>query len=149
MCVEHTEQFMNQLVLAQSELTAFVTAMLPFHAEAVADLVQETNLALVSEASRYDTSKPFVPWALTLAKQKIRSYLRDAKRERVLFSSDTVDQLSDVYTDDSTLEDETSDEHLSLLERLRECRAKLKDREKKLLSLFYDESGRSRKSPAS
>lgn len=130
---------MDQLVLAQSDLNAYVSTMLPFHRGDVADIVQETNLALLAAQKRYDPSRPFMPWAMVFAKHQVQAYLRDAGRERVLFSSETVDALSEIYADDSVRETAMTDEKLNLLKRLELCREKLKDRDRLMLSLFYDQ----------
>lgn len=132
------ETFDGALVKAQSDLTAYVVSMLPFHRDAVADVVQETNLALVAARGQYDASRPFLPWAVTFAKHQVLAYLRDAGRERVLFSSDVVERLSDLYVDERPGPAERSGASSGFLDRLRICRQNLKEGDRLLLSLFYD-----------
>lgn len=132
-------QFMNELVMAQGDLGAFIASLIPFHSDAVTDILQETNLRLISEQDRYNPDLPFMPWAITYAKHQVLGYLRDLSRERVLFSSETIDRISDICAGTHGTGSGVSDAKLGLLERLRVCRAKLKERERLLLQLFYDE----------
>ena len=127
--------FMTLLIRAQGDLNAYVAAMLPFHAGDVADVVQETNLALVAAQARYKPELPFMPWAITFAKHQVQAYLRDHGRERVLFSSEMVDRLSDSYLGNQP----SSATDSELGERLRICRGKLKERDQRLVSAFYDQ----------
>lgn len=136
--MENEDTFTKQLVLAQSDLKAFITTILPFHADAVADLVQETDLALLAARGRYDASKPFVPWAIAFARNKVKEFLHDRTRERVLFSSDVIDRLSEIYPDPHGAAFNPNDEREGLLNRMRACRAKLREQDRLLLSLFYE-----------
>ncbi len=44
------------------------------------DLVQETALALFTHLDRYDPERPFVAWALAVARNKVRDAWRAARR---------------------------------------------------------------------
>ena len=134
--MEKNLPYTSRLVQAQSDLYAYVSAMLPFHKDAVADIVQETNLALLSKESSFDPSRPFMPWAIAFAKRQVKGYLTCAGRERVLFASDLIDELSEIYPDEHSVG--TEDSGSDLLARLRSCRQKLKARDRLLIDLFYD-----------
>jgi len=62
--------------------------------DAVDDVVQETNLTLCQEWERYDASRPFLPWAKTLAYYQVMTHLKTVSREKVLFDETVVDFLA-------------------------------------------------------
>lgn len=135
--MENNATFMDALVKAQADLNAYVASLLLFHPDSVADVVQEVNLALIKAAGRYDASRPFMPWAIGFAKCQVLAFLRDSSRERVLFSSGLIDRFSEVYADGRQPAPDAAE--AGLLERLKACRAKLKERDRILIALFYEE----------
>ena len=55
------------------------------------DIVQETNRVLINKQSNYDTSRPFKPWALGVAKWQILAHFKRIKRSAPLQSLDASD----------------------------------------------------------
>lgn len=85
--------FVDALGGAQCDLRAYVSYLLG-NTAAVDDVVQETNLTLCQEWERYDATRPFLPWAKTLAYYQVMTYLKTASREKVLFDETVVDFLA-------------------------------------------------------
>ena len=50
---------------------------------AVRDIVQNTSLALLRKFKDYDPSRPFLPWALGVAKFEILGHQRDSTRKPI------------------------------------------------------------------
>lgn len=94
------------------------------------DVLQKTNLALWKNYASYDPTRPFLPWALTLARYAILGFYRDRKRDRLVFDNDVLEQLL-----------QRAEEKLERLPRrqiaLRQCLAKLKDDQRTILALYY------------
>ncbi len=61
------QEFLLLLTSHQSTLYASITALLG-GVEGAQDVLQETNLVLLEKAGEFDLSRPFLPWALTVAR---------------------------------------------------------------------------------
>lgn len=133
-----SDLFTERLVRAQHDLNAFVFSLLPFNPDSVQEVVQETNLALLAARAKYDPARPFMPWALSFAKYQVKAFLRDRNRERILYSSDLIDRIAEVYAD-SRPQPGQIDEQEDILRHLDICRKRLREPERALLALFYEQ----------
>lgn len=85
---------MTQLWMqAQPIVTAYIASVVRdrHHVE---DLTQESAAAIASAFDRYDPDKPFTPWALGVARNKVLMYLRTTKRDKHLFDEDLLTGLA-------------------------------------------------------
>jgi RNA polymerase sigma-70 factor (ECF subfamily) len=82
------------------------------------DLLQGTALVLLRKFTEYDRRRPFLPWALGVAKRELLACRRDAVRSRLTFCSER-----------------SSDESLAL----QRCLRRLPDKLRELLRLRYFE----------
>lgn len=90
---------------AQPIVTAYIASVVRDR-HWIEDLTQETAAAVASAFDRYDPDKPFTPWALGVARNKVLMYLRKTKRDKHLFDADLLtglaqahEQLADTFTD--------------------------------------------------
>lgn len=88
-----TPEFARQLASAQSSLYAFIVSLMGGRLEA-ADVLQETNLKLCREFQRYDSSKPFVNWALTLARFEVMAWRTRQSRSRLVLDHDVLERVA-------------------------------------------------------
>jgi RNA polymerase sigma-70 factor (ECF subfamily) len=116
-------------VKAQPALTAFLLANLPQFSDAE-DLLQEVAAEVALRFDDYDTTRPFLPWALWVAKIKIADFYRAKKRGHVVFMSEAVDALADACVRIQ----ETLSEEKSALDK---CLTKLTERSRTLLAMRY------------
>ena len=79
-------------VKAQPSLTAFLIASTPQFSDAE-DLLQEVAAEVARRFDDYDLSRPFLPWALWVAKIKIANFYRARERSPVKFIGDSIDAL--------------------------------------------------------
>lgn len=118
-------------VKAQPALTAFLIASTPQFSDAE-DLLQEVAAEVARRFDDYDLSRPFLPWALWVAKIKIANFYRARERSPVKFIGDSIDVLA-----------EACDRvQLTLAEEkwaLEKCLASLTGRSRQLLQLRYFE----------
>jgi RNA polymerase sigma-70 factor, ECF subfamily len=84
---ERAARFVEALTGAQRKLYAYICTLM-FGDAAAADVLQETNLALWARASDFDFDRPFLPWAMGFARNRILSYRRTQSRTRLVFSND-------------------------------------------------------------
>ena len=64
------------------------------------DILQETAMSCFRNLDRYQADRPFVAWALAIAKNKVRDAWRKQQRQRVVVLDDAVlTQLTKVAAD--------------------------------------------------
>lgn len=120
-------ELVQQITAAQSSLYAFILTLLAGH-EGAADVLQETNLKLIREAHRYDTSRPFLPWAMTLAKFEVMAWRTRQGRSRLVLDNDVAELMAE------EIGDSQDDRELAALES---CLAGLPDRQRELIAARY------------
>jgi RNA polymerase sigma-70 factor (ECF subfamily) len=124
-----TPEFARQLANAQSSLYAFIVSLMGGRQEA-ADVLQETNLKLCREFHRYDASKPFVNWALTLARYEVMAWRTRQSRSRLVLDDDLV-ALVAAHFEAEPLRPEQE------LEALEKCLAHLPPRQRGIMEARY------------
>lgn len=100
---------------------------------AVRDIMQSTSLALVRNFSEYDESRPFLPWALGVAKFEILGHRRNAARNRMICDSEFVEKYTQAWAE---IAPQMSDEAAAL----RHCVGELNGRARTIINLRYAES---------
>lgn len=118
-------------IKAQPSLKAFIIASTPQFSDAE-DLLQEVAAEVALRFDDYDPSRPFLPWALWVAKIKIADFYRTKQRRQVVFLEESFDALAAACV----RAQESLSEERRALER---CLAKLTDRSRKLLHMRYFE----------
>ncbi len=91
--VDRSRDFALLLTSHQLSIHAYIYASLGQY-NAAQDVLQQTNLRLWENASRYRFEEPFLPWAFTLARFEILSYFRDHQRDRLVFNEDLAIAMS-------------------------------------------------------
>jgi RNA polymerase sigma-70 factor (ECF subfamily) len=79
------ERFLRLWAEAQPAVAAFVHAVVRDSA-AAKDLLQETALVLFRRFADYDGDRPFIAWALGVARFQVLGFQRDEARSLVTFS---------------------------------------------------------------
>ncbi len=117
---------------AQPAVSGFVRAMV--RDRSVADeVLQETSLVLFRRFDEYDETRPFVAWALGIAKFQILGLNRDSARSRVAFDTDLLARFTETWGE---LAPGASDRSLFL----QECIQRLAARARRMVRLrYYDE----------
>jgi RNA polymerase sigma-70 factor (ECF subfamily) len=77
--------FETRLAEVQLQILRFVRHRVP-HRDDAAEVLQETNLALLKNRENYDNNRDFLPWALAFAQKQILSHRRKLARERTWFA---------------------------------------------------------------
>lgn len=124
-----TDEFIKLLTEHQSQLLGFVMASLGNY-ENAADVLQQTNVVLWQKAEQLRAGSEFLPWALAIAKFKVLSFVRDQQRERLVFSPEITEQLSELAL---TRVEDMSTRRLAL----RECLKKLPPPKQEMLQQYY------------
>lgn len=125
-----TPEFAQRLAAAQSSLYSFIVSLMGRLDEA-GDVLQETNLKLCREFRRYDESKPFINWALTLARFEVMAWRTRQSRSRLVLDADVMERMA------ASLEvsSQYPDRELAALES---CLQKLPPDQRKLVQERYE-----------
>ncbi|MBP7948126.1 MAG: sigma-70 family RNA polymerase sigma factor [Verrucomicrobiales bacterium] len=117
---------------SETAVRAFVHAAIPQFADAE-DVVQQVALTVTRRFEEYDGRRPFVAWALWLAKSRLADHWRRIGRERLVFSEEVMDRMA------AALE-EQQPERTARQEALEHCIDKLPAKSRQLLDLRYAEA---------
>ncbi|HEX8913429.1 MAG TPA: sigma-70 family RNA polymerase sigma factor [Humisphaera sp.] len=127
---ERTREVARRWALAVPAVSAFLAALLR-DAHDRDDVLQETAVAVLESAGRYDPARPFVGWAVAVARNQVLVFLRKRGRARVAFDSAAVDAVARAFGDDAPPDDRR-------LDRLRDCFAALDPKARDLCRLRYE-----------
>ena len=116
-------------VKAQPSVLAFLVASTPQFSDAE-DLLQEVAAEVAIQFDKYDPGRPFLPWALWVAKIKIADFYRGRKREKLVFVSEVLDSLAGAC---ARMHEAMAEEH----QALGECLQLTSGRTRELLTLRY------------
>lgn len=130
---ESTRQVTRLWTLAQPRISAFVTSVVRDFRDRD-DLMQDIAVAVFDSFDNYDPERPFDKWALGVARNQFKTYLRNRKRdrERLLFDDETVACVESAFASQSS-------EDLQAMEFLQECIQKLDGRGKQLCEMRYQD----------
>jgi RNA polymerase sigma-70 factor (ECF subfamily) len=95
MLSEHDqERFLRLWGAAQPAVAGYIGSVVRDSA-AAKDVLQETSLVLFRKFAEYDEQRPFLGWALGVAKFQVLGYRRDAARDLLRFDQELLDQFTD------------------------------------------------------
>lgn len=115
---------------AQFDLYAFVSVLMRGASDA-SDVLQETNLAILSHESAYDPSRPFLPWARGVARKCVLRFYQKRGRDKLVFDDSLIESLAEHVP--CVADDDPFDE----LGRLRTCMGKLVAKQREMIASRY------------
>jgi RNA polymerase sigma-70 factor (ECF subfamily) len=99
---------------------------------AAEDIVQETALLVFRRFAEYDAARPFVAWALGIARFKVMGLNRDAARSRLVFDEEALIRFTESWVEQSAGQSERG-------AALEKCLEKLPDHTRRVVRLRYFE----------
>ena len=136
---ERMSRFVRLYSASQRKICAYTMSMLRNLSDAD-DVIQETASLLWEKFDEFKPGTDFVAWALTIARFKVMSHVRNMKKRERVFSNELIEVISDVATSKAKKSDFRSD-------ALRKCLGLLKESDRRLVEMRY-EGGASVKSIA-
>lgn len=131
---EQHQRFLRALTAHEPAVRAYVRRLVPSRADAD-DVMQEVAIVLWDKFGDFREGAEFRPWAFSIARYKVLSWLRDKGRDRLVLSEEVVDLMAE-----ETALDETR------LERQRRaleaCTQKLEPDQRQLLMQAYQPQAR-------
>lgn len=92
------ERFLRLWAESQRAVVHYIHATVQDTA-AAKDLAQETALVLFRRFAEYDGRRPFLAWALGVARFQVRGFHRDAARGRVCFDTELLEQFTELWAE--------------------------------------------------
>jgi RNA polymerase sigma-70 factor (ECF subfamily) len=111
------ERYLRQWTSAQPSVANYVRAVVRDRA-AAEDVLQETALVLFRKFAEYDEQRPFLPWALGIARFQVMGMQRDSARSRVVFDDEVLEKLTEAWAAQAPEVSERSVTLESCMERL-------------------------------
>lgn len=122
-------EYIELLMSHMNSIYRYIVTMVPNAADSE-DILQETSKLIWVKFKDYQRNTDFRNWALTIARYKVLSYYRSRQQNKINFSSQTLDAISEyLHT-----HDDNRDEELTLL---RHCMARLTARDRTLIQQKY------------
>ena len=130
--MDNHEQFTRRWTEAQPIVAGYINAVVPDFQEAE-DLLQEVAVILLRKFPEYDAQRPFVAWAIGVAKHEVLMARRHHARSFLSYQADLLERIGEAY-------EELAPEFEDRSRALRECLRSVKGRAGELLWLRYEES---------
>lgn len=128
----NNDKFLSLLLPNQKQILGYIMTYVPNRADAD-DVLQNTLSVLWKKFDRYEPGTDFLAYAVTVARYEVMNYYRSCRKSGKLFLGDEVQQV---------LEQEmpsVSQGFNGRVEMLKECLAKLTDRETHFVQLRYEQ----------
>lgn len=81
---------------AQPVVAAYIGSTVRDHQHAE-DLLQDTALTIAESFDQYDPQRPFLPWAIGVAKNKLLHYYRRHSSDKLIFDDQLIDMIASRY----------------------------------------------------
>ncbi len=118
----------RQWTLAVPAVSAFISSLVRDFQDRD-DILQETAVAVLHSYDRYDPARPFVAWAMGIARLQTLSHLRKKGADKLVFDSAAVDAIATAIAQDSAMD--------ARLEYLHDCARRLDPDATELCRLRY------------
>ena len=129
---EQRMEFTRNWVNAQESIRLFIYTSIN-NANDADDILQEVACQIAQKYDSYDSSRPFLPWAIGVSKIKIAEYYRGQKRDNHVLMGEFLESLSEAcFRLHSQLHPYSA--------ALEECLKTLDSKSERLLSLRYSEN---------
>jgi len=93
---DQTEVFAKLWVGTQSTISGFVRSLVPDFQQAE-EVLQRVAVTLVRKFDQYDQNRPFVAWAIGVAKYEVLYYRRERATDRHVFDDEVVERIAQGY----------------------------------------------------
>ena len=125
------EQFVQLWTAAQPAVAGYICALMR-DGEVAKDVLQETALVLLRRFAEYDSQRPFLAWALGVARFQMLGHQRDAARSFLTFDTELMERFTEHWAETAPAADRRAG-------ALRECLEKLPGRARDVLRQRYFE----------
>ena len=125
--------FLKLYLANEKRINAYVRALIPNWSD-IDDVAQEIATVMWAKFNDFEKGSNFTAWAMTIAHFQVLNYYKTHKNNRLYFSQQTIESLSDSFANRKS----TVDDRLSTL---RKCLKKLPPEEMLLIQMRYEPGG--------
>jgi RNA polymerase sigma-70 factor, ECF subfamily len=129
MTPQEAEQFAARWTAAQTAIAAFLRSFVRRRDESD-ELLQRTAMTLVRKYDEYDSQRPFVAWAIGVAKMELLAYRRERASDRHIFDGPSVDRIAERHV-------QLAEGRLPIYDLLVQCVGELDGRALEAIRLKY------------
>ncbi|MBK1879132.1 sigma-70 family RNA polymerase sigma factor [Pelagicoccus mobilis] len=122
------ESFVTEITESQSLLRAYILKLVGCR-QAMKDILQDSNVVIWRKRMDWDPQTPFLKWAYRIAYFQTKAWLRDHQRQRLRFSSKTLELLAN--------EEPNPERHEDVFDALELCLSKLNASNREILLKRY------------
>lgn len=119
----------HEWATAHPIVSSFVHSVVRAHHDAE-DLIQRTAMAVLAKFSEYQPDRPFVGWAIGVARIEILRFRQERARERLVFDEAAIDAVAAAY-------EGTHEKLRELREAVDLCRQKLRGRLRQVIERYF------------
>jgi RNA polymerase sigma-70 factor (ECF subfamily) len=123
------QEFTQHWLAVEPSVSAYVFAAISGFHDAE-DVVQQVAQDVARRFDQYDSERPFLGWALWIAKSRVIDFYRKRKRDHLVFSDGLLQRLGEVISEQAA-------ERCDQREALEHCLDGLPERSRHLLDLRY------------
>ncbi len=131
--MDPTAEYVRLWTRHQAEVERYVFMMVPRAADA-AEVLQDVSVRLWEKWDRYDTDRPFVPWAIKFAWLEVLKWRQRQAREKLVFSDALLEQIHTTHDAEAPMME-------ARRKALESCLDKLSPQQRKLVNLRYGRHG--------
>ncbi len=124
-----TEEIAVLWTKAQPAISAFVSSIIPDFQDSD-DILQQVAVAVIKNYDKYDKNRPFIAWAIGIAKNEALMYHRKKSQHKIIFATEVIQKIATIYENES----EKSEDNRKALNV---CMKKLKQRSRRMLEMRY------------
>ena len=139
MTPQEAEELAALWTVSQTAVAAFIRTLVPRRDESE-ELLQRTAVTLVRNFQEYDRHRPFVAWAIGVAKIEVLAYWREKASDRHVFDAALVEQLAEGYR-------RLAEDRSPVRDLLVQCIEELEGRAREAIRLRYAKQMKSCKLP--
>lgn len=118
---------------SQPAIASFIYSLVPNFRDAD-DILQKVAVVTVEQFEQFDRNRSFSAWANGIAKNLILKYYSQKGGKRVIFSSEVIEKIAQVYEQESQ---SIHDQREFMEKALEKCLKGLKGKWKKIVDMHY------------
>lgn len=115
---------------AQPLVGGYIASLIPDFGQ-VDDVLQQTAVAAVRKFNEYDPNRPFIAWAIGIARLEVRKHRHTRFVDRHVFDDQLIDMVTEQYQ-------QMTPELEELRPVLNDCVSKVQGRARRVLEMRYD-----------
>lgn len=128
---DQIRQATRQWTTVQPVISAFLASVIRDFRDRD-DVLQEVAIAVLESYSSYDPQRPFVAWALGIARNQAGTFLKQRRRNRLVLDAEAIANVATAF-------EQLPASQIQQLDHLRDCLKGLDGRAKQICILRYED----------